>query len=107
MIGKNQVSAIGDKAFAPSQSRIRNSEIRRKITKVVLPEGITDIGQEAFYGCSELGSLWLPDVKKLGRDALWTLSAKVLELHTTEGSDLAKRVWGKISVVYDYEKRDQ
>ena len=106
-IGKSMVSAIGEEAFYPYQSRVKNKEVRKNLTKVVLPEGITEIGRYAFHCCDGLRDLWLPDVKKLGYEAFpWCWSNQTLVLHTTEGSDLAERVW-KISVVYDYENRDQ
>lgn len=106
-IGKNLVSAIGERAFSPGQSRIKNRDVRNKLTEVVLPEGITAIGRLAFYNCDNLCDIWLPDVKNLGHNALWTGGWKKLVLHTTKGSDLAKREKSayKTSVVSDYGKK--
>ncbi len=107
-IGKNTVSAIGERAFSPDQSRIKNRDVRNKITKVVLPEGITAIGQLAFYNCDTLCDIWLPDVKNLGHNALRTGGWLELVLHTTEGSDLAERASAyKTSVVYDYKEKNR
>jgi hypothetical protein len=34
--------------------------IDRSITKIVIPEGVTEIGKEAFRGCSQLTEVTLP-----------------------------------------------
>lgn len=41
-------------------------------TEVTIPEGVTMIGDEAFYGCTQLTSLWIPEgVKRIGGYAFW------------------------------------
>ncbi len=46
------------------------NQYKTKITKVVLPSGLTSIGNGAFNGCSQLTSISIPStVKSIGRDA--------------------------------------
>ena len=62
-IGKNPVSTIGPEAFSAWSyaSRVPNREVRKKITRVVLPEGIREIGENAFWECSSLREVVLPE----------------------------------------------
>lgn len=62
-IGKNPVSTIGPGAFSAWSyaSRVPNREVRKKITRVVLPEGIREIGENAFWECSSLREVVLPE----------------------------------------------
>ena len=60
-IGKSMVSAIGQEAFSPYQSRISNGDVRKQLTVVILPETITNIHQEAFWGCENLSRLSVPE----------------------------------------------
>lgn len=52
-IDGKKVSTLGTKMFF-------NSNIRDSITKVVVPEGVTDIDGAAFFGCSSLNEVSLP-----------------------------------------------
>jgi hypothetical protein len=53
IIDGKKVSTLGTKMFF-------NSNIRDSITKVVVPEGVTDIDGAAFFGCSSLTNISLP-----------------------------------------------
>ncbi len=69
-IGKNAVTALG-KAFSPSASVTREaSDFRQTITRVTLPETLTEICDEAFHVCLALESVNIPrSVRKIGKGA--------------------------------------
>ena len=49
---------------------------RDKIKKVIIEDGVTRIGNDAFYGCFRLKSVTIPNtVTKIGRGAFWGCSA--------------------------------
>ena len=49
---------------------------KTKITSVVIPEGVTSIGVDAFYGCSSLTSVVIPEgVTSIGVDAFYRCSS--------------------------------
>ena len=67
MIGKDTVIAIGESAFSPFVTRIKNVEARRSIKQILLPDTIKEIGKNAFKYCSKLESILLPEsVTKIG-----------------------------------------
>jgi hypothetical protein len=85
-IGKNTVSAIGERAFSPEQLRIKNRDVRNEITEVVLPEGVTTIAACAFKACSRLNKVSIPaGVTRIGDCAFgwWT---EDLVIHAPAGS---------------------
>ena len=63
MIGKAKVTAIGEDAFSASEfnSRVKNKDARKKITSVVIPEGVTTIGRCAFFQCESLETVTIPE----------------------------------------------
>lgn len=66
-IGSDKVVAIGDEAFSPTKSRIKNAGARRKIKEVILPDTIETIGKSAFSHCYGLECMIIPDgVKEIG-----------------------------------------
>ncbi len=73
-IGKNTVTAIGAEAFTTtSWRRIDNIDVRKHITSVTVPEGVTEIGDDAFYRCSSLKTVKLPGtLKKIGKRAFFS-----------------------------------
>ena len=81
-IGKDTVIAIGDNAFTSFVPRAQNKEARRNLWQVILPETVREIGKNAFYFCSRLGSVVIPDgVEKIGDRAFascWNLSSVVI-----------------------------
>ena len=64
MIGKDKVTVIGRAVFGDKNcfvSGVKNYDVRKKITSIVVPEGITSIEKEAFAGCSSLVRISMPD----------------------------------------------
>lgn len=72
-IGKSTVKEIGAFAFAAGAPRLRieQRDFRRKeLKKVILPDTITVIGEEAFRDCWHLSELNIPDgVVEIGKNA--------------------------------------
>lgn len=51
------------------EKKIKNYEFAndKQLTEYVIPDGVTDIGWGAFFGCTSLKSVTIPDsVKKIG-----------------------------------------
>lgn len=66
-IGKVVVTELGEAVFAVNAQRISNAEVRRRITKIVIPGTVTKIGNAAFWGCANLEEIVVPDsVTKMG-----------------------------------------
>ena len=72
-IGKAVVTEIGTEAFAAYAyqiSRVRNSDTRKRLRSVCLPDSITSIEKGAFRGCENLESVNIPDsVRWIGPQA--------------------------------------
>ena len=69
-IGSQPVSMIGKGALSPRGPRANNPQIRAGITKVLIPDSITGIEEEAFEGCKELRELQLSQkLCSIGRSA--------------------------------------
>ena len=65
-IGNSSISVIGEKAFCPFATKKEKIEkTRMKITKVVIEEGICEIGAEAFSCCNSLTEVILPSTIKI------------------------------------------
>ena len=93
-IGKAKVTSIGKDAFYASEySRFKNWEARRKIRSISIPEGVTEIGENAFSLCESLETLLVPaSMKKIGTGAFNRCS----KLRNKEGFIIFN------DVVYDY-----
>lgn len=71
-IGKNKVTAIGEYAFSPCNCRLTDEaeDFRKTITQITLPDGITEIEDNAFHHCVSLLSVNIPEgVIKIGNEA--------------------------------------
>ena len=58
-VGKSQNVVIPKKEFY-SDWLIRTPHTTVKVKSVVIPEGVTDIGRNAFYGCENLVNVKIP-----------------------------------------------
>lgn len=71
-IGKNEVKAIGKRAFSPNAPRLtpEASDFRRKmIVKITLPDSVCEIGAGAFDGCLKMCSVNIPyGVTEIGEE---------------------------------------
>ena len=77
-IGKKKVTAIGEYCFSPGQKRLSKNirAIREKITSVLIPECVKEIGDKAFYDCKSLTSINIPDsVTSIGDWAFFDCSS--------------------------------
>ena len=71
----------------------------RKLTSIVIPNGVKKIAKDAFYSCDGLKSITIPDsVETIGRNA-FAGSRSQTEVHI---SNLAK--WCNNQVAFPYGK---
>ena len=67
VIGKDAVTVVGNECFSCatwSRASAEQIAVRKKITAVVIPEGITQIGEDAFRGCESLETVTFPSTLK-------------------------------------------
>ena len=72
VLGKTSVTVIGDRALAAYGPGIKDAQIktRKSIQKVIIPEGIVEIGEFAFLHCKSLTEVTIPEsVTSFGRYA--------------------------------------
>ena len=51
---------------------VRYLEYRSNTNDIVIPEGVTEIGDEAFWGCKSLKNITIPEgVTEIGERAFW------------------------------------
>ncbi len=86
-IGKSTVTAIGNRAFSTGQARLKfeQSEARRNITKITLPETVTEIGEGAFFDCFELREVNIPRGVKEIKANTFAACKSLSELDIPEG----------------------
>ena len=73
-IGKDIVRAIGEYAFSPRAVRLtaEQKKLRKSITKVTLPETVTEIDIGAFYDCYGLSSINIPKAVRVIENNVFT-----------------------------------
>ena len=94
-IGKSKVTEIGDKAFSadPFIKGVKNIDVRKNITSITIPEGITDIGKCAFTKLEKLTTLCISDsIETIGFAAF--AGCKSLEIF---------RIPKELNGVFDFE----
>ena len=73
------ISGTGAMADYTSYNATPWSSIRASIKFVIIEDGVTSIGSDAFYGCTGLTSVTIPNsVTRIGRDAFGSISEKIL-----------------------------
>ena len=73
-MGKYKIVAIGDDAFNVYASRIKEeqTETRKKIRNIVIPNSVISIGCSAFRGCKNLTEITIPNgITSIGREAFY------------------------------------
>ena len=88
-IGRSVVTTIGQSAFSQYGIRTKQSrDVLRQLKKVMIPEGVTVIGNRAFEGCEELTTVSIPrSVVCIGEEAFcacYGLQAIVIPGHAVE-----------------------
>ncbi len=70
-VGKNKIEQIGESAFSPDGRACNNSEHRYSgIKSVIIPKGVTRIGEGAFSSCINVEEILLPNgVTNIGEAA--------------------------------------
>lgn len=73
------------------------------LRNIVIPEGVTSIGDYAFYGCTDLESVTLPStLKELGKGAFGNCTAlRSIDLSSTGLTELPERVLAGASSLSD------
>jgi len=91
------VKEIGKRAFYGS-----SGSLNEKITSVTIPEGVTKIGEEAFWGCESLRAVSLPDtlisIGERAFNSCWALDSINLPAGLKEIGGLAFRTTGLTSI---------
>lgn len=94
-IGTAKVTEIGDRAFSadPFAKGVKNRDVRKSITSITVPEGITSIGKCAFAKLENLTTLHLADsIETIGFAAF--SGCKSLEMF---------RIPQRLNGVFDFE----
>lgn len=97
-IGKGKVTSIGEDAFIASgltNKRVSNKEIRKKITSILIPEGVVEIGVSSFQGLVSLESIVIPlTLKRIGGRAFEGCKS-LRSITIPEGTSIGKGAfWG-------------
>lgn len=98
VIGKDTVTVVGKECFTCSTwSRATKEQVanRKKITEVIIPEGITRIEEEAFRECENLQRVQLPPtLKSIGQSA-FSQCKNLKQVNLPEGVELDNHAfWG-------------
>lgn len=106
-----KVTAIGDYAFCYVSLNYFEPNLPSNFTSVVIPEGVTSIGEHAFQFCDKLKSVKIPSsVNKIGESAFSACEAlEAIEIpngveeigdYAFSGSDAIKSIFIPASVKY-------
>ena len=65
LIDGKPVSKLGDRAFSPVKNR-KAKAVREAIEEIIVPDSVTDLGEDVFYGCVGLKRISLSkNIRKL------------------------------------------
>jgi hypothetical protein len=87
VIGKTAVTVIGNEAFSASSfgRKASNYEIRKKITSIIIPEGVKEIWSWAFSCCESLVTVTLPDTLKTISNYAFSSCEKLKDISIPKG----------------------
>lgn len=92
-IGKGKVTSIGEDAFTASDytyKRVTNEEIRKKITSIVIPEGVAEIGRSSFFGLESLEQIVIPSTVKSIGEAAFKGCTSLKRISIPEGTNIGE-----------------
>ncbi len=93
-IGRAYVTSIGWGAFSPDLNGvIKNKESRRRIKTVVIPEGVTEIGMNAFRGCVSLECIKIPKTMKKIESFAFEFCRKLKQINIPENTIIESLVF--------------
>ncbi len=96
-IGKDAVTALGPECMAgyTLYSRASSEQVahRQTITSVVIPEGVTTIGDHAFFRCERLETVKLPSTLKFIDERAFCGCFRLRNIQLPDGVQLAEGVF--------------
>lgn len=96
MIGKDRVTVIGKECMSASgwsRATVAQEALRKRITQVTIPEGVTTIEEDAFHSCVNLKTVFLPrTLKNIGQYAFYSCN-KLRTIDVPEGASVEQRAF--------------
>ena len=91
-IGKDIVREIGEYAFSPRGARLtaEQKKLRKSITKVTLPETVTEIEPGAFYDCYGLTSVNIPKAVRVIDNNVFTHCTSLSDIDISGGVEITR-----------------
>ncbi len=95
-VGGKKVTAVGNQAFAEYYEATPDN---RRITKVVLPSTVKEIGNQAFQECTKLVTVEMIGVRKIGEAAFWYCTNLKNVAVSSSLTQIASNAFGKCANV--------
>lgn len=103
-IGKGKVTSIGEDAFicgGYTRKRVSNEDVRKKITSIIIPEGVTEIGESSFYGLESLEQIVIPStLKSIGKVAFMRCTS-LKSISVPEGTSIGDAAFKECDKLQD------